>query len=459
MGDAQRYGDPLSPERQAELRAHLDNAATPVAEGETRKPLFAGVRLSGADVAWLAAPLRNEHGATPDLHLEGADLRLAHLEGADLRFAHLEGVELWRARLEGALLYGAHLEDASLFETHLEGAGLFKAHLEGARLLRAYLDGVDLVEARLEGARLNEARLLSADLTRAHLESKDFAPDDADLARIRAINPTFPAALPPADLRHALLDSATLLRGATLTAPGTRVGPRLSDLHWTDVALGALDWTPFTRDHALLGDERAARAWRPHPYVALEAPGETSPAKARRAFRRTQRAEGVAAWASGARANQRLAWALRRQGLGGEADYFAYRAQVMRRGALRRRRAWLRWLAAGWLGLTAGYGYRFGRALALYLAVIAVFSGVYLLAGAAAPQADVITVTQSLHAPLQWYDALALSAADFHGRGFFQVPLRPGDPATLLAVVESVIGLFIELGVVTAFARRYLIDR
>jgi uncharacterized protein YjbI with pentapeptide repeats len=472
MSDAQRYSDPLSPERQAELQALLDAWAAPAAEGaEGAEPArraspFTGMRLTGADVAWLAQPHRNPKNSTvPGLHLEGADLRLARLESADLRFAHLEGVDLWRAHLEGAFLYGAHLEDASLYETHLESAGLFKAHLQGARLLEARLESADLVEAHLEGARLNRAHLEAADLTRAHLEGRVYSADDADLARLRAVNPAFPASLPPTDLRGALLDDATVLRDTTLCAPGSRAGLLVGDTHWSGASLGALDWTPFTSRRALLGDERAARDWRSRAYTAPEIPPDETPearqsrTNARRAFKRQQRNEGIAAWARAARANEQIARALRSQGLGDEADHFAYRAQVTRRGVLRRRGAWLRWLAAGWLDLVAGYGYRFGRALALYLAVIAAFTGLYLLDAAGSLPLDVISVSQSLHAPLAWYDALALSVAAFHGRGFVQLLPRPGDLTALLIVLESLIGLFIELGVIAAFVRRYLMGR
>ena len=519
MSDAQRYGDPLSPERQAELQARLDTwaaaeaasanvivsgdspEAAPPAEGTAtseasaseapaseaeaepasapvaasaepaRRPAspFAGMRLTGADVAWLADLDRNPKNRTaPNLHLEGADLRLAHLESADLRFAHLEGVELWRAHLEGAFLYGAHLEDASLDSAYLEGAGFFKAHLEGARLLEARLDGADLVETHLEGARLNQARLRGADLTRAHLESRDYAADDPDLARIRAVNPAFPATLSPTDLRGVLFDDATILRDATLCAPnapgrsGAGAGPLVGDLHWSDARLGALDWTPFTRRRALLGDERAARAWRTTPYTSAEIPPDetrearTARAADRRTYTRQQRAEGIAAWSRAARANQQLARALRGQGLGDEADHFAYRAQIARRGVLRRRRAWLRWLAAGWLGLVAGYGYRFGRALALYLAVIAAFAGLYIAVAAGLFRAPTTGPVASLIPPPPWYDLLALSVAAFHGLGFFYLPPPANDLTPVLAVIESVIGLFIELGVIAAFARRFL---
>jgi uncharacterized protein YjbI with pentapeptide repeats len=456
MSDEQRYGDPLSLERQTELRALLDAVAG--TDGPARPP-FAGVRLTGADVSWLADLDRQPNRTVPNLHLEGAVLFRAHLEDAILPWAHLEGVDLWQAHLEGALLNAAHLEDASLFETHLEGATLFKAHLEGARLLRARLEGADLAEAELAGARLDHSWLESADLTRAQLGGKTYAPEDADLARIHHVNPAFPATLPPADLRDAVLDGATVLRDATLSAPDTREAPRVADVHWGGASLAKLDWPPFTRQRTPLGDESAARVWRPAPYVQpdeLKLASRQAQAKDRRAHRRTQRSAGIAAWASATRANGQLARALWAQGMGDEARHFAYRARVTRRGLLRRRRAWGRWLASGLLASLAGYGYRLWRALVIYLVVIALFTGLYLLAsGGFAP----LGLTPAAGHAFQWYDALALSVSSFHGRGFFQFPLTPSDPIALLGVIESAIGLFIELGVIAALASRYLGER
>ncbi len=65
------------------------------------------------------------------VRLEGADLRGAHLEGAIRCGAHLEGADLRGAHLEGAILCGAHLAGANLCGAHLEGTNLREAHLEG----------------------------------------------------------------------------------------------------------------------------------------------------------------------------------------------------------------------------------------------------------------------------------------------------------------------------------------
>jgi hypothetical protein len=83
-----RWGDPISIERQVQLQGYLDRWwAAETDHGERKGPFDtdrlgeAGVQLTGADVFWLAAQSgRNERGAMPNLHVEGANLRYAHLE-------------------------------------------------------------------------------------------------------------------------------------------------------------------------------------------------------------------------------------------------------------------------------------------------------------------------------------------------------------------------------------------
>ena len=54
--------------------------------------------------------------------------------------------------------------------------------------------------------------------------------------------------------------------------------------------------------------------------------------------------------------------------------------------------------------------------------------------------------------------AVVFSLTSFHGRGFFPGTLSLEDPVTVLASVEAVIGLFIELVFVATFSRRFLND-
>jgi hypothetical protein len=95
-----RWGEPISAERQAELQGYLDRWEAETDHGEREGPFDGGllklsVDLTGADVLWLAEQSRRRlFGKVPDLHLEHADLRDAHLERANLTGAHLEGAKL-----------------------------------------------------------------------------------------------------------------------------------------------------------------------------------------------------------------------------------------------------------------------------------------------------------------------------------------------------------------------------
>jgi uncharacterized protein YjbI with pentapeptide repeats len=239
------YGQPISPERQAELQAILDDWNAPGADhGDRRGPFDTRgmigefpmrLGLSGADAGWLADKSgRSEFGDVPDLHLEGAHLGAAHLEGAHLGAAHLERVVLHYAYLTGAFLRHAYLEGASLTgaylelawldfarlsradlrEAHLEGATLGFANLEDAYLTAAHLEGAGLPEAHLERAHLDDAHLEGADLSGAHLEDADLRVAHLERVVLRG------AHLEGADLSGAHLEGADLsgahLEGADL---------------------------------------------------------------------------------------------------------------------------------------------------------------------------------------------------------------------------------------------------
>lgn len=137
-GDA--WGDPISEERQVELRALFERQKVWVFQPETTREasVFKGVELSGADVCWLAEwSGRSFFEAAPDLHVGEANLRAGRLQGADLRKAHLKGVNLRAAQLERAVLAGAHLERADLRAARLQGANLTSATFDKATLLNA----------------------------------------------------------------------------------------------------------------------------------------------------------------------------------------------------------------------------------------------------------------------------------------------------------------------------------
>lgn len=348
------------------------------------------VNLSGLPLARLCggfpwSPKSNEtveqlSGAA--IALESADLRKTHLEGANLRGGHLQQADL----------RGAHLERADLSRAHLEGANLRDAHLEGAVLIQTSLVGAALPNAHLEGARLIRAHLEGVHLREAHLEG--------------------------ADLRRAFLDSATNLDGTLLSSPKDgRI--LLADLHWSDANLTLVNWQQVT----MLGDERRAR---------LREKDDGT---------RKSTAERLKQYEDAVRANRQLALVLQAQGLSEDAARFAYRAELLQRIVWRRERKFGRYFFSLVLDAVAGYGYRPGRCLAVYLLALAVFTVAHYLIG----------VIAGPH--LTWLSALATSVQSLHGRVFsFQV----GDPQTLLNTVEAFVGLFIEAIVVAVITQRIL---
>jgi uncharacterized protein YjbI with pentapeptide repeats len=115
-----RWGDPISEERQAELKDLADRqrawvSSGPDYAGDLDGSVFNGIPLSGADVFWLAAYALAGSEGDGDLVAAAARLRkgpgvisgftVPHLERADLR-----RVDFREAHLEGAFLNSAHLE-------------------------------------------------------------------------------------------------------------------------------------------------------------------------------------------------------------------------------------------------------------------------------------------------------------------------------------------------------------
>ena len=151
-----------------------------------------------------------------------------------------------------------------------------------------------------------------------------------------------------------------------------------------------------------------------------------------------------------------------------EAVPFAYRAQKLQRQVLRRQILWgslspsltdagqpektpptvrnllqrtrsvEAYLFSWFLDILAGYGYKPGRSLSIYLLMIVGFTICYLVLG---------------HLPLR--EALIFSVTAFHGRGFFPGPFTLGNPVTAVAAIEAVVGLFIEISFIATFTQRF----
>ena len=379
---------------------------------------FKDIALSRADVEWLLATYKDSldfHGA--DLHetnlhglpLARVNLSEAHLERVDLQWAHLEGAYLSGAYLQEANLRWAHLEETHLSRAHLEGAKLAEAHLERTGLQWTHLGGADLSGAHLEGANLSNAHLEEANLSKAHLEGAYLSGAHLEGA---FLNETY---LGGADLRESFFDSATQLINIALK--DEKLGfVSLADVRWGDTNMAVVNWSSVK----VLGDESKAQQQRNDD-------SETELYWYRRAVR----------------ANRQLAVVLRDQGLNEEADYFSYRAQMLQRVVWRLRRRPLKFVLSWFLFLLAGYGYRPLRSVLWYLVIIIGFALAYHTFG---------------HLSLWPPDAFVYSLTSFHGRGFF-----PGlehrtslhDPLVMLAALEAVVGLLIEISFIATFTQRF----
>jgi hypothetical protein len=418
----------------------------PVQRGRTGLDLR-GARLSGLDLRGL--PLAGLIGGLPEdewrnasprqieaaaLHLERADLSEAHLEGALLEGAHLERARLRGACLDGAIVSFARMEGAYLREARLEGAVLLGTGLESAVLNGARLSGANLSNARLAGAELYGAHLEGARLGEAALGGRTMPAED--LARLRHWQADFPQQLAGAQLGGVFFDNVTALDGAALADDASGCAS-VADARWGGVNLAVVDWTPVK----MLGDE--LEAWS-----AVDRGGRPKDEEAR-----------LTEFRDAVRANRQLVVALREQGLNEEADRFAYRAQrlqreVLRRQALRREApqhlAPLRrmhrlgaYAFSGFLDLLAGYGYKPGRSLLAYLLVIVAFAGTYLRLGG------------TLHPALSPLAALIFSITSFHGRGFFPGGVALDNPLTVVAALEAIVGLVIEISFIATFTQRF----
>jgi hypothetical protein len=208
--------DSIPPACQDELRALADQQREWAAQDtpDLKQSAFSGVRLTGAEVFFLAAYVRAGPESTHN------DITLA------------------AERLRDPASWGADFDPPLLTKLHLEGFELSDAgNLSGASLTFANLTGADLSGADLSGANLDSAMLTAANLAGATLDGK------------------------------------TLLHSANLGAPRRPLWPShnsmytsaaLGDIHWGGVGtvdLTSAEWGPVER----LGDEQGvgwrARAW------------------------------------------------------------------------------------------------------------------------------------------------------------------------------------------------------
>ncbi len=410
----------IDPERQKYLAER--RAITP--DMEKGISPFRGISLSRVDIEWLLAT--HENGLGPvnwndenqrkreGLDLGGADVRNINLR--DLPLSCMKGfswskvtdatnkqIETVVIDLEGANLQNAHLEGAMLMKANLSRVDAYGVHLEEAQLFGASLEDARLDFSHLEKTGLIQAQLGKASLKGTHLEGANIA--QANLAGAMLCNVFF--------------DRATQLDDVVLT--NKQCGSvRIVDVRWGDVNLAVMKWSQVE----ILGDEHVARQKMRDGVVK-------------------EKSTRLEEYEIAIRANRQLSTALQYQGLNENAAHFAYRAQLLQCKFFLYQRKFAQYLGSLFLDLLAGYGYRPIRSILWYLVIIFGFAFAYYAFG-----------RLSLFPP----DAFVYSLTSFHGRGFF-----PGlenrhslhDPLVMLAAIEAVVGLFIEISFIATFTKRF----
>lgn len=118
---------------------------------------------------------------------------------------------------------------------------------------------------------------------------------------------------------------------------------------------------------------------------------------------------------------------------------------------------------SSFLDILAGYGYRPAKSLRSYVLVIILFALLYWIFGYLDGIQAATVMAQHLHRAviavpvLTPLEALIYSLTSFHGRGFFPgTGIRLDDPLVMLAAVEAMVGLVIEVSFIATFTQRFL---
>jgi uncharacterized protein YjbI with pentapeptide repeats len=404
MSENQSQSGPDDSEPTADRQAELRSAYQ--ANIEAGRAPYAEVRIrTRGEVSWIIASHgwsgeEDEYTVKYVRVPEGAHVDRINLKGAWLADINLAGMRLRRADLSGTNLVRANLTATDLVDADLSNTDLGFSDLTDANLNWANLSGAHVRQVSFRNARLTFANLYGTGLARCDLRG--------------------------ANLRNARMDASTLLGSVVIDSRTL-----LRDVTWNGASLASIDWSNVSH----LGDEDIG----PHSHLQNGEQGK--------------RAASLAKYQGAARANQQLSIALRSQGIVEAASRFAYRAQILQRMVLLRQFHFARWFGSLFLDLISGYGYRPGRTLLCYLVTVSGFMLGYLLVTHYSPP-FALYAPAGTH-PLLWYEALVLSVASFHGRGFFPQAINVGDPVAILAAMEAVIGLFIEITFIATFTQRF----
>ncbi|HEY7022329.1 MAG TPA: pentapeptide repeat-containing protein [Ktedonobacterales bacterium] len=395
-----------SGERQTELR---QATKTNLLAG---RPPYAGVDIgTRGELNWiLNEQVRKTSKASrantyPDLR----DVQLSgDMPSVTMNFANLSGASILGASLTGADLSFCNLSSVFILETNFAGAEMVGVNLSNAIIIDATFTGANLTGSNMSGATIEEADYTT-----------DFS--DADLSFVNLSSATISGNFHGADLTSARFDAVTVCGGYNERG-NMRLDAetQLLDVSWNGANLALINWEQVPR----LGDEA---------YI-------------KEVSTRTERTQ---AYLNAARAYFGLAKALEAQNLTAPALRYRRRQHKLERVAQLRRFKIGQWLFSYALNIVSGYGDRPLRAFGVYLAVILTFAGIYF--GITTPGSPIFFGGSQ---PLQLHEAVVFSLSSFHGRGFFPSTIGLGDPVAIVAALEAVVGLFIELVLIATFTRR-----
>jgi len=208
-----------------------------------------------------------------------------------------KGIRLTRANIEALLKVHRHWQ-VSEDQNNQHQSKLQKLDLRGADLHKLDLRGLPLKEIDFSGANLRGVHLEEADLSEVKLRCTHL--EGANLSKA---NLTGDTSLPPADLRGAFFDNTTNLSGVILG--NEKQCALLSGVHWEDVNLSVIDWSPVR----MVGEELEARQVK------------------KQDGKERDKTEQISQYQIAVRANRQLAVAMQAQGMSDEASQFGYRAQ------------------------------------------------------------------------------------------------------------------------------------
>ena len=410
---------------------------------------FAGdkIQLTRADIEWLLDTLGEDGGPfkgpidwdqTEQRNRTGLDLRGARLNKLDLSDlplagAQLQFAELIYATLERTDLSGAHLWGASLNHAHMARVRLYQARLFNVEMYRTDLTNAYLVEASLSGASLSQSTLRGSILREADLgpiktgTSRCEALRD-ELERLKGIDPEIVGDastedLKAADLSGSFLDSSTVLDD-TILGDVDR-GVYLVDIRFGDVGLGGIEWSNVT----ILGEESEVRAIQ-HKHRILN--------RENRELLREKCEIAI-------RANRQLSVALENQGLLDEAIYFIHRTKDLQRLQYWLKCEFVTLFISGLLNALTGDGYRIRNLLGWYLITLLGFAEIYYFAS-----------RWFGSTPIDAWRALYMSLLAFHRLPFPATPWFAPQYMSTIGIIESILGVAIEAGLIAAFTFRLL---